>query len=180
MSDAENSDIPVEAELLVAVQVASWEDVDRAMSRLRDLEAAEAALDARYDPQINELQEAKRSQGEVLRVERLALEDAIAAYAGPRRGGRKSIQLTHGVLQWRRSAESVRFLHGEAYTLAAAKAQGLLAVVRLHEAVDKAALKKLSVSQASSIGVELTATERLSIKLAADPLLDTPTGEARP
>jgi len=161
------------AELPTEVRVIdSWEDLDRALLAMRVADARIAQEGARYDQVIQAAQEKKSKALSPIQARKERMEVAIKEFAVNHRGdlkGKKSIDLVHGRVGWRKGHLQLIPSDSEANTIRLLKIRGHVECVVMKEELDKAALKNLPVHERGLCGIKEKQEERFYFDLSTDP-----------
>lgn len=151
--------------------IATREDVDQALAKLRELHAAMAMINAQHDDEARQRDEARAIELRPIEQTVEALNAAIAAWVEANRGqlqGRR-LRLVHGAVGYRKGGLRVEYARSPGATLEALRARGRTDCILVTEAPDAHALKLLSPQELALVGVTLTSEERFYIELTAGP-----------
>jgi phage host-nuclease inhibitor protein Gam len=160
-------DLPTEVRV-----ISSWEDADRAMLALRIVEAQIAQEGARFDQAIQEAQERKSKVMGPLQARKERMEKVLEEFATANRtslGSKKSINLVHGRIGWRKGNRKLTFTSSEGTTIRMLKLRSHPECIVVKEEIDKAALKNLPPHELALCGIGSEQKERFYYDLSSDP-----------
>jgi phage host-nuclease inhibitor protein Gam len=158
--------------------IESWEDCDVALGVLRRTDALLTRIAVDLDEEIAKYQQLKMKRAGAPKARRDRVEAQVTEFATTHRDEldpkKKSVKLTHGTIAWKKAKPAVEYAESEEATMRQLKVRGHLQCIRVKEELDKNELAKLPAGEARLCGVVVTQTERLSIKLADDPIVEYP------
>ncbi|OQA87024.1 MAG: Bacteriophage Mu Gam like protein [bacterium ADurb.Bin236] len=139
-----------------AIQFESWDDVDKALRRMGEIDILKTKVEGDMNLKINAAKEEAERLTAAETVERKQLEKAVLEYAESRKeeftGARKK-ELTFGYVAFK-VVTSVSWKNAEA-VIKALKSAGMSACVKVKETPDKDELKKLDANTLTRVGAWL-------------------------
>jgi phage host-nuclease inhibitor protein Gam len=133
----------------------SWDEVDDKLKRIGELGLRLEEMERSMNTTITGIKEGTKASAKPLLEEQERLSHLVREYAEENAaafGKRKSLDLTHGKVGWRKST-SLK-IKRVADTLTALKAQGMSQYIRAKESVDKEGLRDLGDHVLTMLGVQ--------------------------
>jgi len=146
----------------------SWDDVDRLLARLAEIDARRDKIQSDADERIRAIRAEVIEAASSLSEERKVLVKEIEAFAKGRRrdfGHKRSLALAHGRVGWRQS-QQIRFIRKAEEVVAALEAKGLDLAVMVTKRASKETMETFDDDLLAEVGAKRVRRHKFFVELA--------------
>ncbi|HEY3277473.1 MAG TPA: host-nuclease inhibitor Gam family protein [Syntrophorhabdaceae bacterium] len=156
-----------------ASEYRDWNDVDRALRKLGEIDIRLARLEGDMTLRVNEIRADYEKRAEGLKRDRKNMEAGIEAFALERKeefAKVRSKELTFGTISFRVVHRIT--VRSKKATVAALEAMGLAAFLRISKEPDKEAMKSLDAGTLAKVGALLKTEDQLLVEPNTERIAD--------